>query len=1196
MPPTLAQLVDVRSHFVETVLAYLNQLAESAATLPQYYPAHLRGAGEGRTGFDDVRQLVQVVEDRTSFERWRAEERERLRAAGGNWDRLAYVPTRARPEADDDRLSDRDRSAAPVPIPWDRNAGERFRRAIILGDPGFGKTWLLRYEACRLAREAARGLRERTIDLHHLVLPLFFRLSDLSRSDGPLEETLVALVGRGRPDTFARFVREKLATDRCVLLLDAWDEVATEVPRDGRPVQFEPGYRQRLGQRLEAFARACPGPRLLLTSRIVGYTSSPVPLARELELVALDPPTVEAFVRTWFGEDANVAARFAGLLRQNPQVTGLARIPLMLALMCRSFQDARHTFPARRAGLYDRCLRGLLRDWKKEDKAHAVSDAYVEAVLDVLEKVAHDLFVEGQEQFTTAQLRDVLLRCLNRLKPAHEWHGRNATSIIDELVRDGIFIKAGEDTDSPLLFLHRTFHEYLTACWLARRINRRGWQESGLDQLLDRQCWLPSWQEVIALLAGKLDDPEPLLEILVAADHDDLFRHRLALAARALPEVSAECRARIPHLVNRILDGAYDFWWKRWSGGTRSGVEHLTRALPRLIGLGEKPVEDRLVEQLDDDLSWGSRAAAVEAFAFLGVAAAKPRVLDALRRLVKKGRSEWEALTALSSMDAAVAAVRTVIVAKEQEEDDDPYREGWSMYLDLYAAMYGAASEPRVIDALLTRLGDKNTSVRWAATTALGRIDAVLDPRVVDALLARLGDDNMDVRQAAAEGLGSRRSTTFQSRVMAALLAAVRGEYQPLRYSVTSSFGRMLQSASDPRLIDACLERLREDGWPVKRVAAKSLGALGLAAEPTVIDALVLCLADDWLVMVDCVKALGRMGPAAKAHVAHLLNILLARLDDDNLSVRSEAAESLGALGTAAAEVRVIDALLAHLEDDNSAVREEAATALGKIERTANPRVIDALLARLGDEDEDEEVKGAVVVSFSRMGITFAEPPFLGALLACLGDYDWTVDQAAATALGGIDPLAHPQVLDALLGLLAANARTGNVVAEVLGRMGPAAAQPRVIDALLARLEDTYLVELALAQLGEAAATPTVIGALRNRLDKETNLARKKSFAKALGSLGAWASPETRGRLVADLLARGDEPAAECLTELMTRGVRIRSSVSGWLVCHVSALATCDAGGTPRVALSLGDQSGLPALGQNACQLCQGCAFLPRPQ
>jgi hypothetical protein len=221
---------------VEDVLDYLDALAERAACLPAYFPPRLRNAGGSH--FDAIRQMVQVVEDRSAWNLWRAEERERARAAGFDDDRRAYAPGRARSEdrLDEDRRDDR--PAPPPPVPWDEQAAARFPRAVILGDPGFGKSWLLRYEARRLARAAASLLRERADGLDTLILPLWARLSDVNCTDGPVEDAVAA----GQSEAFHCFVRQRLKTGNAVVLLDAWDEVPVEVPPPGQPIAYQPGH------------------------------------------------------------------------------------------------------------------------------------------------------------------------------------------------------------------------------------------------------------------------------------------------------------------------------------------------------------------------------------------------------------------------------------------------------------------------------------------------------------------------------------------------------------------------------------------------------------------------------------------------------------------------------------------------------------------------------------------------------------------------------------------------------------------------------------------------------------------------------------------------------------------------------------------------------------------------------------------
>lgn len=675
------------SLLVREILNYLDKLAWRMADLPSYYPNHLRTGENGKTRFDNIRQMVQVVEDRAAFDRWLAEEGERMRAAGQGFNRMAYNPTRARRETVAPAEEHRDRAKPPLPVLWDERAGERFKRAIILGDPGFGKSWLLRYEARRLANDAAQQLREQTVILNELTLPIFASLPVVNQSNTPLEDALVELASKeipeGGSDAFRHFVREKLKSNRCVILLDAWDEVPVELPKNGQPIRYEPSYRQRLGERLKTFAHQFPQARLLLTSRIVGYDSThlSVPDLQELELLAFDSSQTDSFVSAWFGDDTQAANQCLAMLRQNPQVRGLARIPLMLTLLCRTYfesQEKQSDFLTHRVEIYDCCLRGLLRDWKREKERREISDADVEAVLELLHIVSYTLFVEGYEQFSESKLRKQIIKWRVGLKYKHELSDDDPTSIINKLKRDGVLITAGEHRNAPLLFLHRTFHEYLTACMLAGTVNdqKKGWHAEvalqgrnvTIHQLVDRKAWDLRWQEVIVLLAGKLDDPSPLLEMLSRPEPtptnphgDDIFRHRLGLAALCLPEINSECRTQLAELVDEITTTAFSLWYHnhRMQTGIATPAA-LSRALPALVQVNGQKDGLPLLEWICQNLSSEDeeeQITAVGALISLGDEAATPGVLGRLARLLQGPvNSEWMyALRAVLGIgDAAV--------------------------------------------------------------------------------------------------------------------------------------------------------------------------------------------------------------------------------------------------------------------------------------------------------------------------------------------------------------------------------------------------------------------------------------------------------------------------------------------------------------------------------------------------------------
>ena len=78
------------------------------------------------------------------------------------------------------------------------------------------------------------------------------------------------------------------------------------------------------------------------------------------------------------------------------------------------------------------------------------------------------------------------------------------------------------------------------------------------------------------------------------------------------------------------------------------------------------------------------------------------------------------------------------------------------------------------------------------------------------------------------------------------------------------------------------------------------------------------------------------------AHGQHVLERLLARLEDEAGSVRGRAAAALGRIGDA----RAVEGLLARLEDEDGSVRGSAASALGGL---GDARAVERLLARLED-------------------------------------------------------------------------------------------------------------------------------------------------------------------------------------------------------------------------------------------------------
>jgi energy-coupling factor transporter ATP-binding protein EcfA2 len=262
---------------------------------------------------------------------------------------------------------------------------ERHHRLVVLGDPGSGKTTLLRYLALLYARDLAEGgqLVEDKLGLEESGwLPLLFPLRQIGAfidahhglKDGTeghrwLLDYICQVLENERIDVLEDFFDEWLTQGKAVILLDGLDEVA------------DPDLRRRVSRLVEAFTRAYPACRYVVTSRIVGYTGA-ARLGEDYATTAVrdfNMADVEQFLQNWHrliaigqmgpGASAEAYAReqtsqLKQAIEVNERIRELAINPLMLTVIAMVHRD-RVKLPDRRAELYAEAVDVLLGKWEE---------------------------------------------------------------------------------------------------------------------------------------------------------------------------------------------------------------------------------------------------------------------------------------------------------------------------------------------------------------------------------------------------------------------------------------------------------------------------------------------------------------------------------------------------------------------------------------------------------------------------------------------------------------------------------------------------------------------------------------------------------------------------------------------------------------------------------------------------------------
>jgi formylglycine-generating enzyme required for sulfatase activity len=411
---------------------------------------------------------------------------------------------------------------------------ERHDRLVLLGSPGSGKSTFVNFVALCLTGER---LGRDEANLERLTAPLpqgDEKPEPQAWSHGPLLPVHVVLrdfAARGLPDPgetgtaqhLCDFVEAELASatlgdyadhlwrhlreEGGLLLLDGLDEVPAAKER-----------RVQLRQVVEDFAAAFPDCSILVTSRTYAYQQQAWQLSgfEEAVLAPFDEGQIRRFVDRWYTHMAQVqrlgkdnALGRAELLKRaifaSERLQGFARRPLLLTLMASLHAWRGGSLPEKRAELYADAV-DLLLDWWESQRV--VRDAEGEILL-ILPSLAEWLKVEDR-----AKVRALL----NRL--AYEAHAEQAELVgtadvsREKLVGGLLDISENPDVKPRRLeeylsrraglllprgvgvytFPHRTFQEYLAACYLT--------DHEYPEKVADLATTEPNrWREV-ALLAG----------------------------------------------------------------------------------------------------------------------------------------------------------------------------------------------------------------------------------------------------------------------------------------------------------------------------------------------------------------------------------------------------------------------------------------------------------------------------------------------------------------------------------------------------------------------------------------------------------------------------------------------------------------------------------------------------------------------
>jgi formylglycine-generating enzyme required for sulfatase activity/energy-coupling factor transporter ATP-binding protein EcfA2 len=406
-------------------------------------------------------------------------------------------------------------------------------RLVLLGEPGHGKSTVLRYLALLLSRQlrnqtdALLGWSAEDVPVP-ILLPLGRVAAEMARHDGDPHIALWQVLGdvlegpEGLRSGLRDYLKPAMRNGAVLLCCDGLDEL----PVDGA----DGGIRTKVAMALRRLARNIQS-RIVITSRVLPYRAAhtwQLPSEEGWHERTIQPLAfgqVRVFVQGWYRalaasshdlSDADAQIRSQGLideLEQNERLRPLVQSPLLLTMLAILHANSRDgEIPRERVRLYEECVQLLLERWEPVRTPGLQRPGLIERLgnlpgleIDKLRDVIHELAFQAHDQppdddgrgrIDRHRLRGRLLSFFERIGSTDIT--RNITTFL-EVIRTDAGLLVARDDESAYMFPHLTFQEFLAACYLADQANMAivaysRWQSDDRER----------WRTILLLLAGRL--------------------------------------------------------------------------------------------------------------------------------------------------------------------------------------------------------------------------------------------------------------------------------------------------------------------------------------------------------------------------------------------------------------------------------------------------------------------------------------------------------------------------------------------------------------------------------------------------------------------------------------------------------------------------------------------------------------------
>lgn len=377
-----------------------------------------------------------------------------------------------------------------------KQAVKNFKRLMIVGQPGSGKTMLLK----SLALNYAKG----PWNIPQQPVAIIFELNRLSDTKLTIEQQLVKVLERDDFPNGTNFVFQGLKQGMIMLLFDGLDEVNSK-------------DRPNVVRRLQDFIDQYDQCRVAITCRTQVYKQEfDSQVEQTVEVVDFNDQQIRKFLRPWkqsMSADKSVE-QLLQALQDRPRIMELARNPLMLTIIAYLYTDTAFVLPHSRAEFYQKATDILLETW---DEFRQTPNRYKgrdkKLVLRHLALYGQDQTKGKQQDRRHLSWRDVNEQVASILPDLNLTAEDNLDPILAEICeRSGLLMPI--DGGEGYQFSHLTLQEFFAATQLID-------DEKGLIERFEQDPDV--WRETVKLWCGLAGDSTELIRSVYKKDRVAAF-------------------------------------------------------------------------------------------------------------------------------------------------------------------------------------------------------------------------------------------------------------------------------------------------------------------------------------------------------------------------------------------------------------------------------------------------------------------------------------------------------------------------------------------------------------------------------------------------------------------------------------------------------------------------------------------------